>query len=168
MNFTNVSWQRRPASQCQGQLQYQISIFSIFDGRDSSLILQFDKDFQEKQSLDLRKQEEQNHNMAQPVVSFVVDTLGNLLIQEAIFLSGVEDKVRQLQTDLRLMKSYLRDADRRREDDDSLKNWISEILEAAYDCDDIIETHALRVASRSSKVGVLKIKSYVSIIKQIF
>ncbi|KAJ7955864.1 Disease resistance protein [Quillaja saponaria] len=105
--------------------------------------------------------------MAQPVVSFVVDRLGDLLIQEAIFLYGVTGKVEQLQTQLRRMQSYLQDADRRQDEDESLRNWISEIREVAYDAEDAIETFALKAASRRSRVGVLNIiKRYATITKK--
>ncbi|XP_061371186.1 putative disease resistance protein At1g50180 [Gastrolobium bilobum] len=99
--------------------------------------------------------------MAQAIVTFIVQSLGDLLIQEAVFLNGVEDKVQQLRTELRRMQSYLQDADRRQDEDESLRNWISEIREAAYDSDDAIETYALKGASRRNLSGMLNlIKRY--------
>ncbi|XP_028751399.1 putative disease resistance protein At1g50180 [Neltuma alba] len=95
--------------------------------------------------------------MAEYVVSFVAEELGDLLIKEAIFLYQVTGKVRQLRSELRLIQSYLQDADRRQDEDEGLRNWISEIREAAYDSDDVIEKYALREASRRSSVGVLNI-----------
>ncbi|XP_027338957.1 putative disease resistance protein At1g50180 [Abrus precatorius] len=107
--------------------------------------------------------------MAQPVVTFIVQSIGDLLIQEGLFLYGVEDKVLQLRTELRRMQSYLQDADRRQEENESLRNWISEIREAAYDSDDVIEAHALRGASRRNMMdGVLNlIKRYALIIHRL-
>lgn len=102
--------------------------------------------------------------MAQPVVSFVVENLGNLLISEANFLYGIADKVSQLRTELRLIQSYLQDADRRQDEDERLRIWISEIREAAYDSEDVIETYVLRGASKRNRVGVLNmIKRYAGI-----
>lgn len=95
--------------------------------------------------------------MAQPVVSFAVERLGDMLINEAIFLYGVTEKVRQLRTELRLIQSYLQDADRRQDEDERLRNWISEIREVAYDSDDVIETYALREASGRRRLDVLNI-----------
>ncbi|KAK7329090.1 hypothetical protein VNO77_23236 [Canavalia gladiata] len=91
------------------------------------------------------------------VVTFVVESIGSLLIQEGVFLYGVEDKVLQLRTELRRMRSYLQDADRRQDENESLKNWISEIREAAYDSDDVIEAYALRGASRRNRRGALSL-----------
>ncbi|XP_019434272.1 PREDICTED: putative disease resistance protein At1g50180 [Lupinus angustifolius] len=106
--------------------------------------------------------------MAQPVVTFIVDRLGDLLIQEAVFLNGVKDKVLQLQTELRRMQSYLQDADRKQEEDVSLRNRISEIREAAYDSEDVIEAYALRSSTRGNLSGVINlIKRYALIIKSL-
>lgn len=95
--------------------------------------------------------------MAEYVVSYVVEELGELLIKEAVFLYRVTEKVRQLRSELRLIQSYLQDADRRQDEDERLRNWISEIREAAYDSDDVIETYALREESRRRRVGILDI-----------
>lgn len=108
--------------------------------------------------------------MARPIVDFIVQRLSDLLIQEAVFLYGVEDKVKQLQTELRRMESYLQDADRRKEDNESLSNWISEIREAAYDSDDVIESHALKeAASRTNMTTSIlnRMKRYVLIINKL-
>ena len=105
--------------------------------------------------------------MAQAIVNFIVQSLGDLLIQEAVFLYGVEDQVLQLQTELRMMRSYLQDADRRQDENESLRSWISEIREAAYDSDDVIESYALREASRRNLPGVWNlVRRYVSIINR--
>ncbi|KAH1262327.1 putative disease resistance protein [Glycine max] len=99
--------------------------------------------------------------MPRAIVNFIVQSLGDLLIQEGMFLYGVEDKVLQLQTKLRMMRSYLQVADRKQDGNESLRNWISKIGEAAYDSDDVIESYALRGASRRNLTGVLSlIKRY--------
>ncbi|KAG5020107.1 hypothetical protein AAZX31_06G205000 [Glycine max] len=99
--------------------------------------------------------------MPQAIVNFIVQSLGNLLIQEGMFLYRVEDKVLQLQTELRMMRSYLQVADRKQDGNESLRNWISEIREAAYDYDDVVESYALRGASRRKLTSVLSlIKRY--------
>lgn len=106
--------------------------------------------------------------MAKPIVDFTVQKINDLLIDEALFLYGVKDKVQSLRTELRMMESYLQDADRKQDEDESLKNWISEIREAAYDSDDVIEAYALKEASRRNMTGTLnRIKRFVSIINRL-
>ncbi|XP_020223141.1 putative disease resistance protein At1g50180 [Cajanus cajan] len=106
--------------------------------------------------------------MSQAIVNFIVQSLGDLLIQESVYLYGVQDKVLQLQTELWRMRSYLQDADRRQDENERLRNWISEIREAAYDSEDVIESYALRGASRRNFSGVLSlIKRYALIINRL-
>lgn len=90
-------------------------------------------------------------------MSFVLKELRDLLINEAVFLNEVTEKVRQLNSELRLIQSYLQDADRRQDENERLRNWISEIREAAYDSEDVIEKYALRGASRRRGDSVLNI-----------
>ncbi|KAL2340500.1 hypothetical protein Fmac_008440 [Flemingia macrophylla] len=113
-------------------------------------------------------QEKQPCKMSQAIVNFIVQSLGGLMIQEAVFLYRVEDKVLQLQTELLKMKAYLQDADRRQEENESLRNWISEIREAAYDSEDVIEAYAFRGALRRNFTGVLSlITRYALIINRL-
>ncbi|KAK7411950.1 hypothetical protein VNO78_03395 [Psophocarpus tetragonolobus] len=101
------------------------------------------------------------------IVNFIVQNLGDLLIQEAVFLYEVKDKVFQLQRELRMMRSYLQDADRRQDESERLRNWISEIREAVYDSDDVIESYALKGASRRNLTGALNhIKRFALIINR--
>ncbi|KAI9123273.1 hypothetical protein K1719_006162 [Acacia pycnantha] len=99
--------------------------------------------------------------MAEYVVQFVVPELVDLLKEAVSSLYQVREKVGQLISELRLIQSYLQDADRRQDEDERLRNWISEIREAAYDSEDVIEKYALRGASRRGRVSVLNtIKRY--------
>ncbi|KAG6656900.1 putative disease resistance protein At1g50180 [Carya illinoinensis] len=98
--------------------------------------------------------------MAASVVSFVVEKLGNLLIEEAAFLQGVGDELRQLQTELTRMQCFLKDADNRQNEDERVRNWVSEIRDAAYDAEDAIETFALEI-SYSNKRSENSLKRFV-------
>ncbi|XP_065880795.1 putative disease resistance protein At1g50180 [Euphorbia lathyris] len=107
--------------------------------------------------------------MAESAVSGVVQTLTDLLLQEAAFLDGVKDEVIGMQLALQRMQSFLKDADSRQEEEDkeTLRNWISEIREASYDVEDIIEEYALKVALRRSRSGVVNvIKRYATIAQE--
>ncbi|XWS30888.1 hypothetical protein CRYUN_Cryun23aG0029800 [Craigia yunnanensis] len=86
--------------------------------------------------------------MAEYVVSFLVERLGGLLIQEATLLWGVRDQVKQMQIELKRMQCFLKDADKRQEEDESVKNWVSEIRDAAYDVEDVIDNFIVKFASK--------------------
>ncbi|KDP26975.1 hypothetical protein JCGZ_22195 [Jatropha curcas] len=106
---------------------------------------------------------------AESAVAIVVQRLTDLLIQEAIYLEGVKDEVISMQFELRRMQSFLKDADSRKEEEDNketLRNWVSEIRETAYDIEDIIEEFALKVALKRGSGVVNVIKRYASIAKE--
>ena len=86
--------------------------------------------------------------MAEAVVSGVVPRIGDLLVQEGKFLSGVSNQVELLQIELKLMQGLLKDADARQDESDILRQWAAETRDLAYDAEDIIATYALKVASR--------------------
>ncbi|KAM5568325.1 putative disease resistance protein [Rosa sericea] len=87
--------------------------------------------------------------MAEAVVSFVVERLGDFIIQEGKFLYGVSDQVELAKTELQLMKGFLKDADARQRDDETVRICVAKIREAAYDLEDVIEIYALKVACKS-------------------
>ncbi|KAK9287387.1 hypothetical protein L1049_015805 [Liquidambar formosana] len=92
--------------------------------------------------------------MAMSVVSSAVKLLGDLLIQEAKFLYGVRGKVELMRNELELMQSFLQDADRWQDVNESVRNWVSQIREVAYHAKDVIETFALNIESRSRRGGM--------------
>ena len=94
--------------------------------------------------------------MAESVVSCVVTRLGNLLLQEAIYLYGISDKAHELQTELTRMQCYLKDADERQNESAFVKNSVKEMEDLAYDAEDVIATYALTVGSRKGR-GIQKV-----------
>uniref|UniRef100_A0A2N9HID8 Disease resistance N-terminal domain-containing protein n=1 Tax=Fagus sylvatica TaxID=28930 RepID=A0A2N9HID8_FAGSY len=95
--------------------------------------------------------------MAESQVSFVVERLGNLLIEEVAFLQVVSQQVNQMQIELKQRQCFLRDADKKQNEDESVQIWVSEIREAIYDVQDVIETFAFEISSRN-KENSLKLK----------
>ncbi|GKU97379.1 hypothetical protein SLEP1_g10528 [Rubroshorea leprosula] len=45
-----------------------------------------------------------------------------------------------MQTELRLMQCFLKDVDKRHDGDESVRNWVSEIREAAYYIEAVIQS----------------------------
>ncbi|KAK9931158.1 hypothetical protein M0R45_018450 [Rubus argutus] len=86
--------------------------------------------------------------MAEAVVSFVVERVGDLIIQQGRSLAGVGDQVRRAHTDLRIIKAFLKDADAKRRDNETIRIFVAETRDAAYDLEDVIETFVLKVESK--------------------
>ncbi|KAK9987895.1 hypothetical protein SO802_028134 [Lithocarpus litseifolius] len=95
--------------------------------------------------------------MAEAVVSGVVTRIGDLLVQEGKFLSGVSTQVELLQIELKLMQGLLKDADARQNESELVRQSGAEIRDLAYDADDIMATHAHTVGSRKGGGGVQKV-----------
>ncbi|WRX15471.1 NB-ARC - like 10 [Theobroma cacao] len=88
--------------------------------------------------------------MAESVVSNVAARLGDLVIQEAKFLRGVDDQVKHLQMELVWMKSFLKEADSRQAENEMVRMWVAEIREIAYDAEDVYGIKQLSDGASSS------------------
>ena len=93
--------------------------------------------------------------MAEAIVSTTVELLGDLLIQEASFLSGVRNQVQDLQAELQRMQSFLKDADKRQYESESVRDWVRSNRNLAYKIENVLETYAVKVESRKGK-GIKK------------
>ncbi|PSS19055.1 Disease resistance protein [Actinidia chinensis var. chinensis] len=83
--------------------------------------------------------------MVDAVVSFVVARLGDLLIEQVIFLRGVKDEVEWLRNKLEYILCFLKDAEEKQDGDHRIQKWISDIRNIAYDAEDIIDNFILKV-----------------------
>ncbi|KAK9041482.1 hypothetical protein V6N11_016582 [Hibiscus sabdariffa] len=80
-------------------------------------------------------------------VSSALKTIGELT-QQVTSLLGVDDLVESLERELRWMQSFLKLADARTVDNEVIRTSVAEIRELAYDAEDVVETFALKVASK--------------------
>ena len=104
--------------------------------------------------------------MAESLVSDVVERLGSLLIKEANFLCGVSTQVELLQTELKQMQCFLKDADARQDESEVVRQWVADARELAYDAEDVITTYALKVGSRKGGGMQKVVKRYASILSE--
>ncbi|GAB4846461.1 hypothetical protein Ancab_025466 [Ancistrocladus abbreviatus] len=86
-----------------------------------------------------------NNKMSiESVVSTVIPRIGVLLCEEIKSLTNVEYEVQDLSTKLKVMRSYLRDAEARQENfDDVDRIQVGEIIKIAYDAEYVIESFIL-------------------------
>ncbi|XP_059632249.1 putative disease resistance protein At1g50180 [Cornus florida] len=89
--------------------------------------------------------------VAEPVVSFVVERIGDWLIKEANLLTGVRSQVKEIGDDLIRMKCFLKDADAKHKAGAIERNFVIEIQDIAYDAEDVIETFLLRLSFRRER-----------------
>ncbi|XP_017217339.2 probable disease resistance protein RF45 [Daucus carota subsp. sativus] len=87
--------------------------------------------------------------MADAVVSFAVERLGDLLISESKLLYGVTNQVNEVRDDLKRMQNFLKEADKRQIQDERVRGWVNEIQELAFRTEDVIELFALQATTNS-------------------
>ncbi|KAI8028301.1 putative disease resistance protein [Camellia lanceoleosa] len=104
--------------------------------------------------------------------TFVVKSLGGLLIEEAINLRGVRPQVEQLQAQLNWMQCFLEAVDARPKegaDEIIIHNCVAEIREASYDAEAAIATFVVNIAFRTSERSdqfPFVLKRYLCIFKE--
>ncbi|CAL8120846.1 unnamed protein product [Prunus armeniaca] len=109
--------------------------------------------------------------MAEAVVSIVTEglkPLGDFIVQEANFLSGVGEQVELARTELRLMLGYLKDADAKQGEDEVVRVWVATVRDAAYDLEDVIETFVLKVTSKRKGSMTIVLKRCACILREGF
>ncbi|KAK8662496.1 hypothetical protein V6N13_092069 [Hibiscus sabdariffa] len=94
--------------------------------------------------------------MADAIVSLAVERISDLLINEALFLKDVKDQVESLKAQLKRMQCFLKDVDRQPEQDERLRNRVSEIRDLALDAEDVIDSFILEAAHQRGFHGVVK------------
>ncbi|GMN52874.1 hypothetical protein TIFTF001_022011 [Ficus carica] len=94
--------------------------------------------------------------LAEAVLSQVVERIAELLIHEAASLRGVGNDVENLQNELKYMKSFLKDADRKQEQDERVRLWITEVRDVASEIEDSIEIYISKVCSSYIKLFHLR------------
>ncbi|KAK1269579.1 putative disease resistance protein [Acorus gramineus] len=86
--------------------------------------------------------------MADAIVSFLVGKVGEQLLNEVNFLYEVEDKVRLFEGELKQLQLFLSKANRNRDKEEDVKDWLGQLRDAAYDGEDIIDEFILRSMPR--------------------
>ncbi|KAJ9175782.1 hypothetical protein P3X46_014298 [Hevea brasiliensis] len=97
--------------------------------------------------------------MVEAMVSFAIERIADVLVREASLLHGVRDEVQQLQTELRGIRCFLKDADSKQDQDERVRNWVAEIRDIAYEAEDVIDTFLLlraETGSRKRVCGLIK------------
>ncbi|KAM7486579.1 hypothetical protein LguiA_002588 [Lonicera macranthoides] len=94
--------------------------------------------------------------MAEQVVQFVVEKIGELLINEARFMCGVHDQLKELQDELTEMRCFLKDVDGRQEESETLQNLVIQIRKVTCDAEDALELYAFKVSSRRRRNVLLR------------
>ncbi|XP_058114403.1 disease resistance protein RPM1-like [Magnolia sinica] len=86
--------------------------------------------------------------MAEAVLSFFIQKLGEQLVHEVELLSGVHDDVVWIRNELQTMKAFLEDADRRKEREQLVEAWITQVRYSVYNAEDAVDEFMIRMESQ--------------------
>ncbi|KAL0349186.1 UNVERIFIED_CONTAM: putative disease resistance protein [Sesamum angustifolium] len=88
-----------------------------------------------------------------------LETLRDLLIEEAKFLSSVSGEVEDVRRQLNVMHCFLKDADRRRDryNSETVQNWVAELRDLSIQAEDVLERYFIEVVSRREGKSLKKV-----------
>ncbi|XP_062083910.1 putative disease resistance protein At1g50180 [Humulus lupulus] len=97
--------------------------------------------------------------LEEAVVSFVIERLGDLLINEAKFLYGVKGQVENAKIKLQCMRAFLKDADAqiRENGNETVRLLVAQVRENSCALEDVIETYVFKVALNESAEGIRRV-----------
>ncbi|CAM8945340.1 unnamed protein product [Rhodiola kirilowii] len=79
-------------------------------------------------------------------IATAVLKLGQFLYQHANFLLDIKDKIERLKKELSWMQSFLQDAEKKLDNNSLIREWVSDVRDLAYDCEDVIDTFLLKLS----------------------
>ncbi|EOA19912.1 hypothetical protein CARUB_v10000162mg [Capsella rubella] len=94
--------------------------------------------------------------MAEAVVTFGLQKLWELLVRETNRLKGVHKQATELQSDLKRLKSFVKDAETKKSKSERVRNCVDEIVEIVYDAEDIIESFLIKEEKCGRERGIKK------------
>ncbi|KAK2640001.1 hypothetical protein Ddye_027796 [Dipteronia dyeriana] len=100
--------------------------------------------------------------MAEIVVNLVIDKLGPLLVQEIKFLRGVRQEIEDVREELKSIRFFLKDAEKRSaieelegNNNSDVQQWVAQVREVAYCIEDVLDEFAFTVAQLSHGRGIV-------------
>ncbi|KAJ4821431.1 Disease resistance family protein [Rhynchospora pubera] len=87
--------------------------------------------------------------MAESVVRFVLEKLGDAFVKEVLHLHGVSEQVEKVSRELTRIQAFLKDADTKRILNERQKRWVKEVRDLADWIDDVIDTYLLVVSEKN-------------------
>ena len=77
--------------------------------------------------------------MADGAVNFLLEKLTRILVQKASLLGEGQGEIDEIRLELESIRSFLRDAERRKERSESVETWVRQVREVAYEIEDIVD-----------------------------
>ncbi|OIT38419.1 PREDICTED: probable disease resistance RPP8-like protein 2 [Nicotiana attenuata] len=82
---------------------------------------------------------------------FLLEILYESLKKEAEFLLNVPNQVQNIRAELNRIQCFLHDADAKKPEYETVRNWIADIREVAYDVENILEKYTHKIVLRKDR-----------------
>ncbi|XP_058114407.1 disease resistance protein RPM1-like [Magnolia sinica] len=86
--------------------------------------------------------------MAGAVLSFYVQKLSEQVIHEVELLTGVHDDVEWIRKELQTIRAFLKDADQRKEREEVVAAWITQVRYLVFNAEDAVDEFMIRMESQ--------------------
>ncbi|ERN17243.1 hypothetical protein AMTR_s00044p00196010 [Amborella trichopoda] len=103
--------------------------------------------------------------MAAPGVSFLLQKLDKLLVDEAQLLSAVKDDIQWIKDALKGMKMFLKNADKKTETNEAVDTWVGQVRDLAYYAEDVLDKF-IEIARLQRREFIRRLMSPASFIKE--
>ncbi|XP_058068379.1 probable disease resistance RPP8-like protein 2 [Magnolia sinica] len=103
--------------------------------------------------------------IAEPIVSFVIGKLGDLLLHQGATLFEVSGQVEWLKGEFEWMQAFLKDADME-QNDERVKKWVAAVRDIAYKAEDAIDNFILQIEQSRRRGSVDYTQSFTSFVDE--
>jgi disease resistance protein RPM1 len=86
--------------------------------------------------------------MDSAIVEHLIDNILSVLATEASLLWGVRDAIDDIKDELKSMRSFLVDADKKGAGSEGEKTWVANVRDMAYDVEDVIDQFMYHINSQ--------------------
>ncbi|XP_057466745.1 toMV resistance protein Tm-2(2)-like [Actinidia eriantha] len=95
----------------------------------------------------------------QAVIKKAVDIASNLLIEEGSYFSSLKADINWIEREMRYIQSYLEDIDSMQAGDKRVATFMSDIRDLGLDVEDILDKHAIEIASAKTQGFLGRLRS---------
>ncbi|XP_047938879.1 putative disease resistance RPP13-like protein 3 [Salvia hispanica] len=97
--------------------------------------------------------------MADAAVTFLLENVKQLVVEQASLVKGAEGELKQLENDLALMNAFLMEHSDNQDNGPIFMELVKQIREAVYDAEDALDTLTLKAKSKSKPGGIPSLKT---------
>ncbi|KAL0349159.1 UNVERIFIED_CONTAM: putative disease resistance protein [Sesamum angustifolium] len=95
--------------------------------------------------------------MVDLVATTALETLRDLLIEEAKFLSSVSTQIDEVAVQLKAMHRFLKDADKRQDNSEMVRGWVRDLRELSIQAENVLEKYSIEFASKRQGKNLKKV-----------